>query len=469
MRARGQVLSAFLVLVAVAGGGVYLQLSVGPEALTAGPAGAAPSGAWFCPHGGGPSNATSGWSVMLELANPGAAPVSVRIRTVGASKPAKPQTLSVPAGGKVEVPVPADARDDASMVEYFGGWVAAGWVAHAGGGEGGTAAEPCLPTAGKHWLLPDGTTALHQDAYAVIMNPFAAAAVFTVTLYNDDRPAPVNTNDLTDVTLKANHAMAIRLNVSLLDAQTVSARVDVSIGRVAAASLGVDEDGGIRASVGVPFPLPQRVILPGGFDQGRTDLIISNASPGKVGVGATTFGRDAEQVVASLQDASLGPLSAATFQTNTEGPSAVVVVPAEAGQGVAAARRTFGLASDQGSTSGASAPAPAWIVLPAVSGPPSHPGLVIANPGSQAVSVTLSFLPGPGSTSLPGPITVVVPAGRTVGAPKDFLDAAPNAAILAVTDAGTFVPAAASYSLGREGIATFAVALGVPIPEAWIP
>jgi hypothetical protein len=401
------------------------------------------------------------------------APVDVRVLTVGATKPAGPQAFTVPAGAEIRVPVEAGERDDASMVEYFGGWVAAGWVAHAGGGEGGVAAEPCLPSAAKHWLLPDGTTALNQDAYAVIMNPFAAPAVFSVTLFNDDRPAPVNTDELTDVTLKPNHSVAIRLNSSLLDVQTVSAKIDVSIGRVAAASLGVDENGGIRSSVGVPFPLPHRVILPGGFDQGRTELVLSNPAPEKVGVGGTIFGRDSEEVVASLQGASLGPESTATFAANSDGPSTVIVVPASSeasgGAGIAAARRTFGVASDQGSTTGASDPAFAWVVLPAVAGSPSHPGLVLSNPGSQPVAVTLSFLSVADAGSLPDPITVDVPAGRTVGVPKDFLEAAPNAAVLAVADGRTFVPAAASYSLGREGIAAFAVALGVPIPEAWIP
>ncbi len=473
MKARGQLLSAFLVLVLVAGGGTYLQREVGPRAPAAGPPGVAPSGAWFCPHGGGPSDQTSGWEVTLEIANPGAVPVGVSVLTIGATKLAEPQAFTVPAGGEIGVPVDASERGDASMVRYFGGWVAAGWVAHAGGGEGGVAAEPCLPSAAKHWLLPDGTTALNQDAYAVIMNPFAAPAVFSVTLYNDDRPAPVNTDDLTDVKLKPNHSVAIGLNSALLDAQTVSARIDASIGRVAAASLGVDETGGIRSSVGVPFPLPHRVILPGGFDQGRTELVLSNPVPEKVGVGGTIFGRDSEEIVASLQDASLGPESAATFAANSDGPSTVIVVPASTeasgGPGIAAARRTFGVASDQGSTTGASDPASAWVVLPAVAGSPSHPGMVLSNPGSQPVAVTLSFLPGPDVGSPPAPVTVTVPAGRTVGAPKDFLDAAPTAAVLAVSDGGTFVPAAASYSLGLEGIAAFAVALGVPIPDAWIP
>ena len=31
------------------------------------------------------------------------------------------------------------------------------------------------------------------------------------------------------------------------------------------------------------------------------------------------------------------------------------------------------------------------------------------------------------------------------------------------------IPAAASYSLGQDGNATYAVSAGVPIPDAWVP
>jgi hypothetical protein len=62
-----------------------------------------------------------------------------------------------------------------------------------------------------------------------------------------------------------------------------------------------------------------------------------------------------------------------------------------------------------------------------------------------------------------------VPGLRTVAVPSSFVEERPLGAILAVADDGTFVPASASYSLGREGNAAYAVSLGVPIPEAWVP
>jgi hypothetical protein len=66
------------------------------------------------------------------------------------------------------------------------------------------------------------------------------------------------------------------------------------------------------------------------------------------------------------------------------------------------------------------------------------------------------------------PVEVSVPASRTTTAPKEFVQAVSRTAVVAVSD-GTFVPASASYSFGREGFATYAVALGIPIPAPWVP
>ena len=54
VRSRGQVLATIVVVAVVIAGAMYAEREVGARDLTAGPAGAAPSGAWFCPHGGGP-------------------------------------------------------------------------------------------------------------------------------------------------------------------------------------------------------------------------------------------------------------------------------------------------------------------------------------------------------------------------------------------------------------------------------
>jgi hypothetical protein len=52
-----------------------------------------------------------------------------------------------------------------------------------------------------------------------------------------------------------------------------------------------------------------------------------------------------------------------------------------------------------------------------------------------------------------------------VEAPEGFLRVAPEAGVWATATSGTFVPAAASYSLGHDGFGTYAVALGIAVPE----
>jgi hypothetical protein len=459
VRSRGQPLAAAVIALLVVLGALYAS-GVGARSIAAGPAGSAPTGAWFCPHGGGPQD----WTVTLQLANPGETPVPVRIRDLGDGKPGEPKDLTVDPGSTVAVPVRADGRERATSVEYFGGWVAAGWVAHAGGGEGGVAAEPCLADTSRRWFLPDGATQEDDDDYVIVMNPFATDAIFSLTLLTEDRD-PIETEAWTNVTLKPFRSEAFRLNENVLGETTVSTVLDVSVGRVAAATLGVSKSGGIRSSVGVRGAASE-TILPGGFDQGRTDLVLMSTATNRAQLSGVLMDPDGTQPIAALSDAAPATDSARTIPITTASPSTLIARSQQ--PGVAFARRTFGVVSDQGSTTGASAAATAWIILPAIAGSPAHPGLVLANPGDVPAEISLSVLPG-GDRAGPAPVTVEVPPGRTVQAPKGFVDAAPFSAILATSSSGTFVPTAASYSLGNEGYATYAVAVGVRIPESWRP
>jgi hypothetical protein len=457
MRARGQLLSALVVLAVVVGGGLYLQDRVGTEAFAAGPAGSAPSGAWLCPHGGGQD-----WQTTLEVANPGEADVRIRVTRMSEARPTDARSYVVPAGTTLPIAAPSTSRGSASFVEYFGGWVAAGWVTHGGGGEGGVAAEPCLPSASATWFLPDGSAVEHEDDYLVVMNPFATEAVFTIALFTNERV--ISTGDWTNVVLKPFRSDAFRLNPKALGDETVSARISVKVGRVGAASLGISDLGGIRASVGLAGSADLEQILPGGFDQGRSELIVENAGAQRPGVDGRMLGPEGAQAIGALAEQNPNQESARTIPVTTDGPSSFDVVAARP---AAFARRTFGRESDQGATSGATAASTAWVVLPAVAGDPSHAGLVLANPGDVDATVTLAAL-GETGVETPTPVTVNIPPGATVAAPKAFVEAAASDAIVAVARSGTFVPASASYSLGREGYATYAVSTGVPIPAAWV-
>jgi len=169
------------------------------------------------------------------------------------------------------------------------------------------------------------------------------------------------------------------------------------------------------------------------------------------------LGTEGSQPFVGLDEVSLPPGSARTFPATTAGASALQI--SLTGDDGAAVRRTFGVVSDQAAVTGAE-PASSWVVLPAVAGSPAIPGLVLSNPGAEPVVVTLSYFdPGPDDT-----IEVTIPPGSTIQAPKEFRMLAPEVAVRAEASSGTFVPAAASYSLGREGLAAFAAAIGIPLP-----
>src|SRR5438105_5220049 len=108
MRPRGALVSLILGVVPAVGGAVLLDragaLTPGAEAV-----GTAPSGAWFCPHGGG----RSGWHVSLSLTNPGSTDVRARVTTFGPGRPTAPAVIDVPARSTSWFAVPASGPDRA--------------------------------------------------------------------------------------------------------------------------------------------------------------------------------------------------------------------------------------------------------------------------------------------------------------------------------------------------------------------
>jgi Family of unknown function (DUF5719) len=454
---RPQALVALLALVLLVGGAAYADREAEP-APGPGVDGPASSGAWFCPSGGGPE----GWEVFLQVANPGDRPATVHVRSLGSGRPKPPDAFEVEPGAFLRIPVESRGRGRTHMVEWFGQWVAVGWLAHAGGGEGGVAAEPCAPSAGARWLLPDGTTESEGDHdFVVVMNPFAREAVFSLTLLSERRE-PVLHGGLTDVVLQPFRSVAFELNEVVLGERTVGTLLEVSVGRVAAATLGVSGGGGIRSALGYLGTPPASLVFPGGQDAGRTEVPVMTEADGDGGrvtlTGELLLSDDAPpQQVPGLADASLPDGSARTFPATTSGVSSLRVEGT--GGSVATVRRTFGTVSDQAAVTGASVAA-SWLVMPTVAGSPAHPGMVLANPGSETAEVTLRYLsPGP-----PEQLTLSVPPRATVEVPQAFLLVAPETGVWATAGTGTFVIASASSSLGAEGRATYAVSLGIPVP-----
>ncbi len=455
-RGRGQGLFAVAVLVVVVGGGFALQRGVGVRTPEPAVPGTSSSGAWFCPHGGGPKQ----WKATLFLANPGDVPVTARVTSISAKKPGKPKSVTVPAQATVPVPVPAKGREASTYIEYFGGWVAASWVTQGGGGEIGVGAEPCAPATSPTWFAPDGTTEQGEDAYLVVMNPFAVDAVFDVVLLTPKR-APIRSTELTDRVLHPGKSLAFRLNAFDEGDPAVGAEVNVSLGRVAVSSMGITRDGGIRSVIGATRTGPQAFLpLGGGAGQSTVNLMVPGED--QVDFGATLLSGGAPVPAGGLTQANQNPTSAKPYPVTFSGPSSVDVV-AQGDGAFSATLRSVGVGNDDGATGGAQAPASDWVVLPAIAGEPARPRIVLVNPGDATLSITLHALVAQGDTPT-ADTTMTIQAGSVGQVPPGFLEGLHDSAVEIRSPGGDIFAIAASTSLGVKGLSTYALALGVAIP-----
>ncbi len=459
VRPRGQTVVALAVLGAVVLGGLIAQWAGDRQASALAPR-VATSGAWFCPHGGG-----GHWSASIYVANPGPRAVTVRARSLREGRPGDLGETTVQPGASEQIEAPAGQAASATSLEYFGGWVAASWVARADGKEVGVAAEPCLPGAGRHWTLPDGSTEQGESAYVVVMNPFAADAVFDVTALTESDP-PKGITDFSDYVLASGRSAAFKLNQLVLGEAAVAARVDVSIGRVAVAALGISTKVGVRSSVGWPGAPAGGAILPGGGDDGASMLAVADAGAAPSTFSASVLGPKGLQIAGRLGQQTQDGESAAAYPVTTDDPASISATTQAGDSGVILARRTRGESQDLGSTGGVASAGGAWIVPPATGSAPRSPIVYLTNPGERPVEVSLATLPVNGS---PASAQTTIPPGSTVAAPKQLFSGKGDHPVMALAEDGTFAAAAASYSQGQHGVGGYAVSAGIPIPSVWLP
>jgi hypothetical protein len=446
---RGQALFALASVVILVGVMAWLDRS-GPQAPAALTPGTAASGAWICPHGG-----KSGLSVALYLANPGSTTVTARITELGSDAAGSPESYDVAARSTLRIDeVPKD-RSASTYVEYFGGWIGAGWVAST---VDGVAAEPCAADAAQRWFLADGTTQLGEEAYVIVANPFDVAAVMDVVLYTSDTP-PIRQSEWTDLVIPARRSTALHLNMMSKGEPVVAAVLDVSVGRVAAASLGVSDRTKVRSALGWTEPTT-KATFPLMQGSGQAELLLLSTGGGSIRFGATALSEGQPSPAGGLTEQEHGPAAARAYPIPVEpGPVAIELFTLENAP-IAGAVRARGPGEDLGATAGAVTASDAWLVLPAIARGPKTPGAVLANDGDAEVVATLELLPQEGSTA-PAPVTVRVPAHSAAAVPPDFWASASGAAMLVRSEGGPVVALAASTSGEADA---FALSLGVPFP-----
>jgi hypothetical protein len=459
--ARGQALFALASVAVLVVAMTWLD-RVGPATPAPTEAGSAPSGSWICPHGGGPD-----LSVALFLANPGEATVTARVTELGAKAPAPPTDVEVPAGATVRVSLQPDERGAATSVEFFGGWIGADWVSFTDGGtdagtDGGVAAEPCAGEASQRWFLLDGSTELGDDSSVVVANPFSGPAVLDVVLYTADR-APVRESAWTDLVVPARRSLALRLGRLIKGEPVVGMTLEVSVGRVAAASLVVSDRTSVRSTLGWTEPASE-AIFPTMNGSGQTELLVLSTASGSIRFGATSLSEEEPRPAGGLTEQEHGPTVARAYAIPADaGPTAVRLFTLD-GAPVAGVLRVRGPAADLGATAGAVASSDGWLLLPASARVPADPRAVLVNDGDADVVATVELLPDEGGTAAAS-VTVRVPAHGAAAVPPDLWASAPGSALVVRAD-GPVVALAATTSRGSRGAEAFALSMGVPLPHA---
>ena len=409
------------------------------------------TGAWFCPHGGGP-----GWTGWIAIANPGPSPVRVRATTFGHAGVTIVHSFTVGASREVYRAVPVVDPASSTEVEYFGGWVAAGAVIRSSGASEDVAAERCVAGLRGSWSLPDATTATGEQASIVVVNPYASPAEFDVVI-RTNAPRTIRPGALTPVVLKPRTATSVAVNPWALEGpneDTVTVQIVPLVGGVIAGSLVVSPDG-VRAEAGVPAA-STRWILPAAGYAAPARLEVLNAGPARAVLTVVAQGSGGAN---TIPDATGVPIAAGTARTFDVGavPDAGILVDSGK-EPVVVALRVAGPNGGLAVLTGWTGPAERWIVPPALPSTGGTARVTLQNPGTAAATVRIEWI-GPSGIVRSASTTVRIAPGRTVAvtAPQS---AVPLFALVTATD-GSIVAGETAQALASSG---FAATSGIPVP-----
>jgi hypothetical protein len=446
-------LAVATVAAVMVGSGIGLERAVGIRQPAPGSPHSATTGGWFCPHGGG-----DGWRAWVAIANPNPEPVSIRITTFGRRGVRARLDDVVPGSTLVYRPVPARSGGEGTEVEYFGGWVGAGWVIQRSGEDSFLGGSRCADAPSPTWFLTDLPTARGQTARLELMNPFGEDATVGVVLRTDQRAA-VRPGPLSPYVVPAGTSTEVRLNQFLLQApgeKVVSAELEVQLGRVVAGAVTISGDG-VATEVGEPREAT-RWSVPGAAFAGGSTLSLLNAKGRRSDISVIAQSASQQRVLSGVDGLSLSRGEATAFAIADE-TAAGLFVESMNKQPIAAGRRLFGTNAEPALVAGSPSPSARWLLLPTLPPRGGQATMVLQNPTREPVSVEIRLLGSSGSLFAANR-TLTVPAGRAVTVDLAQMAGTVPVSALVTATTGTVVVGGASYGPGGAG---YAATLAVPV------
>lgn len=399
-----------------------------------------------------------GWRAWVAIANPGAEPVSIRITTFGRRGVRAQLDDVVPGSSLIYRAVPAGSGGEGTEVEYFGGWVGAGWVVRRSGSDPFLGASRCADAPSSTWYLTDLPTARGQTARLELMNPFGEDATVAVVLRTDQRAA-VRPGPLSPYVVPAGTSTEIRLNQFLLQApgeHIVSAELDVQLGRVVAGAVTVSGDG-VATESAEPRESTRWSLPAAGF-AGASTVSLLNAQGRRSDFTVIAQSASRQRVLSGVDGLSLSRGEAMAFAVPDETADGVVVESTNR-QPIAAGRRLTGTDGEPALAGGAASPSTRWLLMPTLPPKGGQAVMVVQNPTREPATVEIGLLGSSGSLFAANR-TLTVPAGRAVTVDLAQMAGTTPVCALVTATSGTVVVGGASYGSGGAG---YAATLAVPV------
>ncbi|MDQ1364271.1 MAG: hypothetical protein QOE57_313 [Acidimicrobiaceae bacterium] len=444
--------------------------------------GAALSSSWFCAGPvASPAHLADGRLVIANAAN---RPLRGKVTLISSSGAPITQDVQVGPADRVVIAekTAAAAPYLGAVVELDGGQAAVEQVVT---GSAGTSSTACATSGSTHWYFAAGTTQESSTLSISLLNPFPDDAIVDLSFSTEQ--GQENPQDFQGIVIPAGTMVGFDLGTHLRRRASVATTVSLRVGRVAAFETQTVQAMSQAAAATIPagtVPWPPGVSVArgtpsagtswwwpsGGASDGTTEqYVVFNPGDAEAQLSLAV---DLDQGSADPFQVTVDPHAVAVVATNSESriPKGVghgAELRSTNGVGVVATRLVLSVAP-AGQTGvaevlGSRLQAGRWLVPGDGATDSVSPAVVVYNPGSATVTVSVSSLSG-SLTPLDGQSAVVVPGHhRYVLAPTAPGAGLPAAGPLMIVAQGRGQVVVEGDSSPAKGIGMDA-AIGVPLP-----